>query len=117
MASVYLDTSFVSACVTDRIDAKSIYRHDTSEEWMREFSAQHQLFVSAEVIGELSDPRHRQAQAALKLIEPIEILPLTPSVRGFAQMLVREQVMPGPVRGDAIHVAIATLYGLEVLLS
>jgi len=117
MAAVYLDTSFVSACVTDRSDPKSIYRRDTSLEWMRAFAPHHDLYISAEVIGELSEPGHRQADAALKMIEPVPILPMTPLVRGFAHALVRERVMPGPVRGDAIHVAIATLYGLDVLLS
>jgi hypothetical protein len=29
--SVYLETSFISACVTDRADPASIYRRDTSQ--------------------------------------------------------------------------------------
>ena len=33
MARVYLETSFVSACVTDRKDAGSVYRREKSLEW------------------------------------------------------------------------------------
>jgi hypothetical protein len=33
MSMVYLDSSFVSAYVTDRTDAKSIVRRETSREW------------------------------------------------------------------------------------
>ena len=35
MARVYLDTSFVSACVTTHEDAHSIVRKETSLEWMQ----------------------------------------------------------------------------------
>jgi hypothetical protein len=31
--------------------------------------------------------------------------------------LVREKVMPAPVAGDAIHVAVATIYGADYILS
>src|SRR5207237_1004395 len=33
MARVYLETSFVSACVTDRKDTGSVYRREKSLEW------------------------------------------------------------------------------------
>jgi len=32
VASVYVETSFVSACVSDREDAGSVYRRDTGVE-------------------------------------------------------------------------------------
>jgi hypothetical protein len=54
MARVYLETSFVSACVTDRQDAASVYRHDVSNRWWAEQRARHEVSISAEVIAELS---------------------------------------------------------------
>ena len=46
MARVYLETSFVSACVTSRKDLASRYRRETSLEWWRVQSRRHALFLS-----------------------------------------------------------------------
>ncbi len=51
-ADVYLETSFVSACVSDRTDAKSVYRRETSLEWWNTQARRYDLFVSAEVLWE-----------------------------------------------------------------
>jgi hypothetical protein len=70
------------------------------------------------VLNELSGPRFRNRQDALALTLGIQELPLTEEVRGFARILVREHVMPDPAEeGDAVHVAAATVHGIEYLLS
>lgn len=56
MASVYLDASFANACVTDRTDARSESRRQTSLEWWEAQRHFHELYVSQEVIRELSSP-------------------------------------------------------------
>ena len=56
MATVYLETSFVSACVTNRSDPASIYRRELSVEWWTAQAKRHELFISAEVLAELSQP-------------------------------------------------------------
>lgn len=38
-------------------------------------------------------------------------------VRGLARLLVSEKVMPAPVAGDALHVAVATVYSADFLVS
>jgi hypothetical protein len=38
-------------------------------------------------------------------------------VLGFAEVLVREKVMPGPAAGDAVHVAAATVHGVEYVVT
>ncbi|HEY8667935.1 MAG TPA: hypothetical protein VIL86_14825 [Tepidisphaeraceae bacterium] len=65
MATVYLDASFISACVTDRTDPKSVTRLQTSREWWDTQRAAHGLFVSQEVIKELSSPLFGRREEAL----------------------------------------------------
>ncbi len=60
MARVYLETSFVSACVTKRDDAASVYRRQISADWWKDQRAKHELFVSEEVVAELSHPDFRR---------------------------------------------------------
>src|SRR5437773_101951 len=117
MPSVYLDTSFVSACVTTRTDTASLYRRDVSREWWASQGPRYERFVSAEVIAELSAPGYPRADEALGLISEIPLLAIDEEVRGLAQVLIHERVMPGPLAGDAIHVAVASWHAMDYLLS
>jgi predicted nucleic acid-binding protein len=117
MAKVYLETSFISAVVTDRTDPASIYRRDASGEWWRTQRAAHGVFVTQEVLSELSHPAFRRRDEALSFVQQVPLLDINEQVRGVAELLVRERLMPKPVAGDAVHVAAATVHGMEYLLS
>ena len=117
MASVYLETSFVSALVTNRTDVTSLYRRGISREWWSSESCKHDLYISAEVERELSHPAFERSAAALDWIAKIPKLSITEEARGLAHLFVREQVMPAPAQGDALHVAVATAHGVEYMLS
>lgn len=118
MARVYLETSFVSACVTDREDAASVYRREASLEWWEKQGSRHELVVSTEVLAELDTPSFRGREAALAMVEPLDLLAVDADALGLARVLVREQVMPGPSnRGDSMHVAIATVHSADFMVS
>jgi len=44
MGRVYLETSFASACVTDRTDPASLYRRQASREWWSLQARRHDCF-------------------------------------------------------------------------
>ena len=117
MPTVYLDASFVSACVTNRTDAKSVARRETSREWWETQRSVHELFLSQEGIEELSNPSFPQRDEAISLISGLPLLDINAEVRGVAEVLVGEYLMPAPAVGDAIHVAVCAVYGVQYLLS
>ncbi len=117
MARVYLETSFVSACVTDRADAASVYRRDVSREWWETQCTRHDLFVSAEVLAELSLAPPATAAAAMDWVGKVALLAIDEETEGIAAVFVRAKVMPGPLRGDALHVATACRHGMEYILT
>ena len=117
MARVYLETSFISACVTRRTDAASVYRRQASREWWSTQRSGHEVFVSEEVIAELSHSDFTRSEQALEFSRGVPILPMTQEVRGLARVLVREKVMPGPLAGDALHVSLATCHAIDYLLT
>jgi len=118
MARVYLETSFFSACVSVRTSAKSLAWRETSNEWWQTQAARHELHVSDEVVAELSYPGFAQGPAALGMLRGLRLLKLNAEARGLAEILVREKVMPRPaVSGDALHVAAATVHGMDYLLT
>lgn len=114
---MYIETSFVSACVTDRSDTASLYRRQSSLEWWQGPRVRHEVFVSEEVIVELSRPTYKMGARALEHIKDVHILSITDQVIGVAKILVDDHVMPGPIAGDAIHVAVAAVNRVDFMLS
>lgn len=117
MAKVYLETSFFSACVTTRKDIDSQSWKGRSLSWLKTQAPQHELFISAEVIAELSAPTYPNCDAALAFTVGIALLPMNEEVLALGQMLIEQRAMPGPLKGDALHVAVAAYYGMEYVLS
>ncbi len=117
MAAVYLETSFISACVTDRNDPASVYRHQASLEWWNGPRLRYDVSVSPEVLAELSHPAFKRREAALEFVRDVLVLPITDEIRGVARILVVERLMPSPVAGDAIHLAVAAVNRIEYMLS
>jgi len=70
-----------------------------------------------EVEYELADPEFRRGVEALRWIEELPLLQVDARVIGLAELLMKERVMPGPVAGDAVHVAIAAVHGLDYMLT
>lgn len=118
MARVYLETSFFSACVSIRKSVKSLGWRASSLEWWETERANHELFISNEVIKELSDPDFINREKAIAMLEGLNLLEPAQEIEQFADLLVAEKVMPKPsLSGDAIHVATATIHGMQYILS
>src|SRR5882757_649806 len=105
MSRIYLETSFVSACVTTRTSLRSTYEREASLAWWISDSTQNQLFVYDEVLIELGHPSYPRRGEALQFIHKIPVIGITEEMITFADVLVQRMVMPNPIRGDAMHVA------------
>src|SRR5260221_7987689 len=117
MPRVYLETSYVSACVTTRTSLRSAYEREASLFWWNKERQRHELFASDEVLNELSRPEYPRREEALQFIREIPVLTTTDDMVDFAQVLVSRMVMPTPVAGDALHVAMAVVAGMDFLLT
>lgn len=117
MARVYIETSFVSACVSTRTDVASAYQREASLAWWQSERQHHEVLISDAVINELSDRRYSQREAAYAFVEGVAVVSLTPQMVALAEVLVDRRVMPKPVGGDALHVAMATVAGVDYLLT
>jgi hypothetical protein len=118
VTSVYLETSFFSACVSTRTGDKIAGWRASSREWWKTQAAHFALFISPEVFRELSAPEFPNRDAALKMLEGINLLQPSEDVQRLAALLVSERIMPGPaIEGDALHVAYATLKRMDFMLT
>lgn len=118
VARVYLETSSFGACVSTRTSPRSVAWRETSIEWWQTQADRHELFISDEVVAEPSHPAMIEREAALEMLRSLNLLELTEPVRGFAEALVGEKVMPAPaVSGDAIHLAAATVHRMDYMMT
>lgn len=118
MARVYLETSFFSACVTSRTGDLDVGRRASSNLWWQTQAKHHDLFVSPEVVRELSAPTFPNRERALAMLSGLTVLAFTAEVVDLAELPVREKIMPAPaVEGDALHLAVAVVHRMEYLLT
>jgi hypothetical protein len=120
VSSVYLETSFFSECCTIRTNEIARGRRATSVEWWESYAKKFDLFISREVVRELSSPDFPEAvrEPAMAMLQGLTLLPSTPEVAAFAELLVKERVMPGPSNeGDALHLAVAIVSQVDFLLT
>jgi len=117
---VYLETSFFNECCTIRTGDIDRGRRATSLAWWNTQAPKFDLFISAEVVRELSNEDFPQAarDPALAMLRGLAIVPYSAEVASLADLLVRERVMPGPATaGDAIHLASAIIHQMDFLLT
>jgi hypothetical protein len=115
-----VETSFFSECCTIRASEIARGRRATSLNWWQNYAHKFELYISREVVRELSSPDFPDAvrEPALAMLKGLTLLPLTPEVVAFAELLVTERVMPGPANeGDALHLAVSIVHRVDHLLT
>ncbi|OQB87367.1 MAG: hypothetical protein BWX88_00282 [Planctomycetes bacterium ADurb.Bin126] len=95
---------------------RSQYRKNDSLWWWTFERARHNLFVSDMVVAELSDARYPHRDTALAFIEDIPVLAITEPMVALAKVFADRKVMPKPISGDALHVAVATVENCKYVL-
>ncbi len=117
MARVYLETSFISACVETRDDAASQYQRSLSLQWWNERRAGYELFVSVEVQRELSDPTYPLRERALAWIDALPVLDGADNARRVVASLLAAGVFGPRQEADALHIATAATFGIDIVLT
>ena len=75
------------------------------------------LFISQLVIQEAGAGDESAARRRLQTVVDIPLLKLSEEAVAFAEKLVREGPMPQKAVEDALHIAVATLNGMDYLLT
>jgi predicted nucleic acid-binding protein len=113
--TVYIETTIPSYYHDDRKDlANDIQR---TRQWWDLERQSYECFVSAVVVDELAAGSYPNQSRCLDLVSSIPLLAMTPEVIQIAEAYQATGFMPkAPVR-DALHVAIASHYRMDFLLT
>jgi len=113
--SVYLDTTIPCYYFDERESLR--YPCEITRKWWNEESQNFDIFISMETIAELNRGSYPQKEKILDFVQQIEKLELKPEIAHIVEYYIKNTLMPGDQKGDAIHLAYASYYKIDFLLT
>ncbi|MCI5218997.1 MAG: DNA-binding protein [Candidatus Electrothrix sp. LOE2] len=115
---VYIETSVVSY-LTARPSRDLIVaaNQQSTNEWWKERKGSFDVFISSLVEEEAGGGDPDAAKKRLKALRGIPLLTLSQEALIFSKQLLAEGSLPQKAAEDAMHIAIATLNGMDYLLT
>ncbi|MBN1507854.1 MAG: type II toxin-antitoxin system VapC family toxin [Sedimentisphaerales bacterium] len=115
---VYIETSVVSYLTARHsTDVRVRANQDVTAEWWKTRRPQFGLFVSEFVVAETSMGDADAANLRLEAIRGIPELEATPEARSLGDGLMSEGAIPSQAAIDAYHIAVATVNGMDYILT
>jgi predicted nucleic acid-binding protein len=117
-AKVYIETSVISYLTArPSNDIRAMANQNVTIEWWETQRSNYDVFISEFVIAEASLGHPDAIIRRIEAISDIMALQATEEVRTLGQELIRRHALPTNAEIDAYHVAIATVNGMEYLLT
>jgi hypothetical protein len=117
-AKVYIETTIPSYLVARPSRDLLIAAHQqVTRDWWESRRLTFDLYISEPVLEEAAAGDAVLAKKRLDLMANIPVLALTSGILKVADSLVAEKAIPRKAAGDALHIAIATGYACEYLLT
>lgn len=118
MPTVYIETSIVSY-LRSRPSAQLVAaaRQLVTRRWWEHERERYRLVTSQLVLDEASRGDSVQASERMTALGGITLLDVTDDVPLLADGLLSASILPAKARLDAMHICLASVYGIEFLLS
>lgn len=115
---IYIETS-IPSYLTARPsnDIRAMANQNTTIEWWENRKSAFELYVSEFVIAESSQGNPDAAARRMAAIEDIPELDVTQEVQDLAKALIVNGPIPNQAEIDAYHIAVATVNGMDYLLT
>ncbi len=112
---VYLDST-IPSYYFDKRESLATFTEITRK-WWSEMSDNYDLFISDSVLQELNEGNYPRKNEIIKFISTIPLLPTVDDIEIIVAFYIENYVMPQSSVGDAAHLAYASYYGIEYLLT
>jgi predicted nucleic acid-binding protein len=116
--SVYLETTISSYLASRPSRDLILAAHQAiTREWWERRREDFDLYVSQYVVDEAGDGDSEAAARRLRALEGIPVLETTAAVVSLGEALVRARVVARRAAIDALHLAVASVHGMDILLT
>lgn len=112
---VYLDTTIPSYLFDNRDQIRFLI--DITKKWWNEEQEKYDIATSDITINELSRGNFPEKDKILQFALELPLLPQKPEITDIAQVYVDNYLMPKDFEGDAMHLAYASFYRFDFLLT
>lgn len=115
---IYLETTIISYYTArPSRDVVIAGRQETTRNLWPVLFRDFEPYISALVLQEAKQGDAQAAQKRLEAIHGVPVLDLSPSTQTLAQQLMTQQGIPEQYPEDALHIAVATMNGMDFLLT
>jgi predicted nucleic acid-binding protein len=115
--STYIETTIVSYLTAwPSRDIVRAAEQEVTRIWWQTRNA-FELYVSELVVGEISAGDPRAAVQRLETLAGVQLLGMTREAEALGAELISEGALPRRAVIDALHIAVATVHGMDYLLT
>jgi len=117
-SSVYIETTIPSYLTAWRSpELVMAANQEATRKWWDESRTKFELFISQLVIGEISNGDPEAVKRRMAVVENLPELALTDKAEALAAKLLLGAALPQKAKADALHIGIATVHGMDYLLT
>lgn len=113
--TVYLDSSIPSFLFDDRPEMITLI--NITHSWWQNEKMKYDLWLSIETLAELNSGNYPKKKEVLDSIKDINVLNETNIIVDIVEVYIKNFVMPLKASGDAVHLAYASYYEMDYLLT
>lgn len=113
--TVYFDTTIPSYLFDERESIK--YLCEITRKWWEEEKGNYEIYVSIETIAELNRGNYPRKNEIIEFVNNHKQLEPALEISQIVNFYIENQLMPEDVRGDAAHLAYASFYKIDFLLT
>lgn len=118
MPRIYLETSFISYLVArPSRDLIVAARQQLTLAWWETEQTSHELFASEVVLREAQRGNANEVAKRLNVLAGLQLLTVPEEAEQLAALLIKRHALPVHAAADALHIAVATLHGMDYLLT
>ena len=114
---IYVETTIPSFYFDTRLESAVQIRRQWTREWWDSPRTGQQLVTSFIVIQELEDIPGPKRNDTLEMIRSLRLLEYTAEVADIVRVYFEHKLMPREVMGDADHLALASYYKCDMLVT
>jgi len=112
---VYLDTTIPSYFYDDR--QETAFLISATKSWFRNEAKQYDVFISDETLVEAQEGDHPYKRKILDFLSRCNTLPFDAILEDIVEEYIQNHLMPQKFGGDALHLAYASYYKIDFLLT
>ena len=115
--TVYIETTIPSHYFSRRTDPKSVTMREWTRVWWDTRRHRYDIVTSAAVFRELESGEHPDRLKKIDLLNGVDLLAESDEIGEIVKTYIANKLMPGNAEGDALHLAFASFFGCDYLLS